>query len=41
MSEQQVKISASTKVVGVIGDPVSHSLSPAIHNAAFRSAGIN
>jgi len=33
--------SASTRVAGVIGDPVSHSLSPAIHNAAFRSAGLD
>ena len=28
-------------VYGIIGDPVDHSLSPAIQNAAFRSAGIN
>lgn len=27
--------SASTVVVGVIGDPVAHSLSPALHNAAL------
>ncbi len=30
-----------TKVYGVIGDPVSESLSPFIHNPAFASAGIN
>ena len=32
-------INADTKVFGVIGDPVGHSLSPLIHNPAFRQAG--
>ncbi|MFO0879214.1 MAG: type I 3-dehydroquinate dehydratase [Gemmataceae bacterium] len=35
------EIDAKTEVYGVIGDPVAHSLSPLIHNAAFRKAGIN
>jgi 3-dehydroquinate dehydratase/shikimate dehydrogenase len=35
------RIDANTKVFGVIGDPVSHSLSPLIHNLAFRHLGIN
>lgn len=30
-----------TRVAGVIGDPVRHSLSPAIHNAAFRETGLD
>lgn len=34
-------VSAFTRVVGVIGDPVHHSLSPAIHNAAFVSLGLD
>ncbi|WP_053381948.1 shikimate dehydrogenase [Nitrospira moscoviensis] len=34
-------INAQTQFCGVIGNPVEHSLSPAIHNAAFRSAGVN
>jgi shikimate dehydrogenase len=34
-------VSARTQVVAVIGDPISHSLSPVIHNAAFRSAGLD
>ncbi len=32
---------AFTELYGIIGHPVRHSLSPAMHNAAFRSAGLN
>lgn len=34
-------IDAQTQFCGVIGNPVGHSLSPAIHNAAFRKLGLN
>lgn len=34
-------INTETKFCGVIGNPVGHSLSPAIHNAAFRTLGLN
>lgn len=34
-------INAETDVYGVIGDPIGHSLSPLIHNAAFRHLGMN
>ncbi len=34
-------ISGSTGVVGIMGDPVSHSLSPAMHNAAFAALGLD
>ncbi len=30
-----------TRVAGVIGDPVEHSLSPVLHNAAFAALGID
>lgn len=32
---------ASTRVAGVIGSPVGHSLSPVLHNAAFHSLGLD
>jgi shikimate dehydrogenase len=34
-------ITAKTAVAGVIGDPVEHSLSPALHNAAFAALGLD
>jgi shikimate dehydrogenase len=36
-----VEINAQTKLCGVIGNPVEHSLSPAIHNAAFQKLDLN
>lgn len=36
-----MKITSSTKMCAVIGDPVEHSLSPQIHNAAFQALGVN
>ena len=35
------QIDGSTVVYGVIADPVGHSLSPQVHNAAFREAKLN
>jgi len=35
------QVNQDTVVYGVIADPVGHSLSPHVHNAAFRKAGIN
>ena len=34
-------IDADTEVFGVIADPIGHSLSPLIHNAAFAELGMN
>ena len=37
----EARIGGATRVAGVIGWPVAHSLSPAIHNAAFAAAGLD
>lgn len=34
-------VTDATQLYGVVGNPVAHSLSPALHNAAFRAAGID
>jgi shikimate dehydrogenase len=36
-----VNIDAKTKLYMLIGNPVEHSLSPALHNAAFRALELN
>ena len=36
-----MKISGKTRVCAIIGDPVEHSLSPVMHNAAFKELGLN
>ena len=36
-----IDIDAHTKLCAVIGNPVEHSLSPAIHNAGFQKLGLN
>lgn len=36
-----MKVNAQTKLVGIIGWPVEHSLSPVMHNAAFAALGLN
>jgi 3-dehydroquinate dehydratase/shikimate dehydrogenase len=48
LSFQQMKelyrydqINAETEVYGVIGDPIAHSMSPLIHNCAFRHLEMN
>lgn len=34
-------INGATRVCGLFGDPVAHSFSPAMHNAAFKELGLN
>jgi shikimate dehydrogenase len=36
-----MKIQGTTKLLGIIGDPVEHSLSPAMHNAAIAHLGVD
>ncbi len=36
-----MEINVETKFCGIMGNPVEHSLSPAIHNAAFRRLALN
>jgi 3-dehydroquinate dehydratase / shikimate dehydrogenase len=35
------EITDQTAIYGVVGSPLTHSVSPAMHNAAFRAAGID
>ena len=35
------RLSASTVLAGVVGFPVGHSLSPLLHNAAYRALGLD
>jgi len=36
-----MKISGKTRVCGIIGDPIEHSLSPVMHNAAFEELNLD
>ena len=36
-----MRVTARTRVFALLGDPVAHSLSPRMQNAAFQAAGIN
>ena len=36
-----MSVTGETRLVGLIGDPVSHSLSPRMQNAAFAARGLN
>ena len=34
-------ITGTTKICGIIGDPIEHSMSPVMHNAAFQALGLD
>jgi shikimate dehydrogenase len=34
-------VKGTTQILGIIGDPVAHSLSPLMHNAAFAEMGVD
>jgi shikimate dehydrogenase len=34
-------VSGKTKICGVIGDPIEHTMSPVMHNAAFKLLGLD
>jgi len=36
-----LKITGKTRLVGIIGDPVAHSLSPLMHNAAYQAMDLD
>jgi shikimate dehydrogenase len=36
-----MEISGKTKICGIIGDPLGHTVSPVMHNAAFKKLGID
>ncbi|MBZ0234597.1 MAG: shikimate dehydrogenase, partial [Deltaproteobacteria bacterium] len=41
MSGADRSITSSTRLAAVLGWPVAHSKSPALHNAAFAAAGVD
>ena len=36
-----MNVTGGTQIAGVIGDPISHTRSPAMHNAAFSAVGLD
>ena len=36
-----MEIGANTRLLAILGDPVAHSLSPCMYNAAIRALGLD
>src|SRR5262245_56997125 len=36
-----MKVSGNTQIFGIMGCPIEHTLSPAMHNAAFEALGMS
>jgi shikimate dehydrogenase len=36
-----MEVSGRTRLLGVIGHPIRHTLSPKMHNAAFAASGLD
>ena len=41
MTAEQITINGAAETFGIVGNPVHHSLSPTMHNAAFAALGMN
>lgn len=41
LPDASISPSRTTRLVGIIGDPIEHTRSPRMHNAAFRALGID
>ncbi len=39
--DKKIEITGTTKLTCLLGNPVSHSISPAMHNASFRKLGLD
>ena len=39
--ENNINISGKTILCGIIGDPIEHTMSPLMHNSAFRQMGVD